>query len=68
MKAFARDQIGNTLACGALVVVIVGLLVATWMPAIVAGRQKRATATSQPMSQPTTAATAPPAATAPAGD
>jgi hypothetical protein len=56
-------RVVNGIACGALVVVIVGLLVATWMPAIVAARQKRVAATSQPApsSQPasTTATTQP---------
>jgi hypothetical protein len=46
----------NAIACGGLAVVILGLLVATWMPAIVAARQKRVAATTQP-----TVATPPPA-------
>ena len=53
MRTEAR-RIGNALACGALVVMIASLLVATWMPAIVAGRRSRAAATSQPASQPST--------------
>ena len=64
MKHFDGRRIGYGIACGALVVVIVALLVATWMPAIVAGRQKRIAATSQPATA-TAPATAP-ATTAPA--
>jgi hypothetical protein len=53
MNEGKSKRIGNAIACGALVVVIVGLLVATWMPAIVAAKQKRVAATTQPTSQPT---------------
>lgn len=56
-------KVVNAFACGVLVLVIAGLLVATWMPAIVAARQKPVAAASQPASQPATAPS-----TAPAND
>jgi len=47
---------GNVLACAVLIVVIVGLLVATWMPAIVSARMKRVgdAAATQPTTNPAT--------------
>jgi hypothetical protein len=46
---------GNLVACTVLVVVIVGLLVATWMPAIVSARMKRdGTTATQPATSPAT--------------